>query len=311
MGALNFWHTSCRVVTLQPWRLHAASSLVACEPSILYTTLSLCARKQIPRIGMATTRRALRALVTTYNDESIQALACFICGCTYTTFEGPAPPPDEDGVQRVSGHCEISIKNLSWFRELERHHPGSLLNNCSCELWCKRYLQGRYAREGDDAQRSVLEAARPRPPTEGRSEYGSDEWCLRVPLYDWSDAGLAMELFGCTEDNMCVDEARAARHAAEMTSPPYCRRMCASCRVPICHMCATGLWSFNSDSLSGTVPSALANDNFYGYALKLLVERKITWLECAAASLVWTNIMVYYLEAPYGHLMQIRFDEAL
>ena len=43
---------------------------------------------------------------------------------------------------------------------------------------------------------------------------------------------------------------------------------------------------------------ALVNDNFYGYALKLLVEKQITWLECAAASLVWTTIMVFYLEAP-------------
>ena len=48
---------------------------------------------------------------------------------------------------------------------------------------------------------------------------------------------------------------------------------------------------------------ALANDNYYGYALKLLIEKRITWLECAAASLVWTTIMVYYLEAPHGHLM--------
>ena len=48
---------------------------------------------------------------------------------------------------------------------------------------------------------------------------------------------------------------------------------------------------------------ALANDNYYGYALKLLVNKHITWLECAAANLVWTTIMVYYLERPHGHLM--------
>ncbi len=48
---------------------------------------------------------------------------------------------------------------------------------------------------------------------------------------------------------------------------------------------------------------ALANDNYYGYAHKLLVEKQITWLECAASSLVWTTIMVHYLEVPYGHLM--------
>ena len=48
---------------------------------------------------------------------------------------------------------------------------------------------------------------------------------------------------------------------------------------------------------------ALANDNFYGYALKLLAEESITWLECAAASLVWTTMIVYYFEKPYGHLL--------
>jgi hypothetical protein len=48
---------------------------------------------------------------------------------------------------------------------------------------------------------------------------------------------------------------------------------------------------------------SLANDNYYGYTHKLLVEKQITWLECAASSLVWTTIMVHYLEIPYGHLM--------
>ena len=55
---------------------------------------------------------------------------------------------------------------------------------------------------------------------------------------------------------------------------------------------------------------AIANDNDYGYALKLLVEKRITWLECAAASLVWTTIMVYYLEAPFGHLMLEEMEGA-
>ena len=48
---------------------------------------------------------------------------------------------------------------------------------------------------------------------------------------------------------------------------------------------------------------AIANDNYYGYMMRLLVEKRVTWLECACASLVWTTIMVYYLEEPYGHLM--------
>ena len=121
---------------------HAAAVEITCGEFLgrvraldfVHNAISVRERKQIPRIGMATTRRALRALATTYNDESIQALACFICGCIYTTFEGPKPPPDEDGVQRVSGHCDITMASSSWLRGLERHHPGSLLNNCSYEL---------------------------------------------------------------------------------------------------------------------------------------------------------------------------------
>ena len=53
---------------------------------------------------------------------------------------------------------------------------------------------------------------------------------------------------------------------------------------------------------------SLANDHMYGYVGKLLAEKHVTWLECAAASLVWSTILVYYLEAPYGHLMQEKMD---
>ena len=48
---------------------------------------------------------------------------------------------------------------------------------------------------------------------------------------------------------------------------------------------------------------ALANDNYYGYISSLLVSQQVTWLECACANLVWSTILVYYLEEPYGHLM--------
>ena len=48
---------------------------------------------------------------------------------------------------------------------------------------------------------------------------------------------------------------------------------------------------------------SLANDHYYGYVDQYLVEHRVTWLECAAASVVWTTMLVYYLEEPYGHLM--------
>ena len=55
---------------------------------------------------------------------------------------------------------------------------------------------------------------------------------------------------------------------------------------------------------------SLANDNYYGYAMKLLAEKRVTWLECAASSLAWTTIMVYYLEHPRGHLMLENMEGA-
>jgi len=55
---------------------------------------------------------------------------------------------------------------------------------------------------------------------------------------------------------------------------------------------------------------SLANDHYYGYVNWLLVTKRVTWLECAAASLFWSTILVYYLEKPYGHLMLERMDGA-
>ncbi len=48
----------------------------------------------------------------------------------------------------------------------------------------------------------------------------------------------------------------------------------------------------------------VANDHYYGYVDRFLVENKVTWLECAAASVCWSTMLVYYLEVPFsGHLM--------
>jgi hypothetical protein len=71
----------------------------------------------------------------------------------------------------------------------------------------------------------------------------------------------------------------------------------------VCARCNAQLKRFNEYSTSGSVPMALGNDNYYGYVQWLLVTEQVTWLECAAASLCWSTILVYYLEEPYGHLM--------
>ena len=51
--------------------------------------MSTIERQPIPRIGMATTRRALRLLTTVYNDEAINAWVCFVCGEIHSAMHGP------------------------------------------------------------------------------------------------------------------------------------------------------------------------------------------------------------------------------
>ena len=48
---------------------------------------------------------------------------------------------------------------------------------------------------------------------------------------------------------------------------------------------------------------SLSNDHYYGHVNRFIVENKVTWLECAASCMVWSTMLVYYLEAPHGHLM--------
>ena len=55
---------------------------------------------------------------------------------------------------------------------------------------------------------------------------------------------------------------------------------------------------------------ALTNDHYYGYVRKFLVENNVTWLECAASSIFWTTLMIYYLEDPFGHLMGEKMGQA-
>ena len=91
-------------------------------------------------------------------------------------------------------------------------------------------------------------------------------------------------------------------HEKEMQSESSCysRVLCPHCKVPLCRDCHRGLTGFKN---VGSVPMSLANDNFYGYVQELLVTEQVTWLECAAASLVWSTVLIFYLEEPYGHLM--------
>ena len=111
-------------------------------------------------------------------------------------------------------------------------------------------------------------------------------------------------LFGCTEDVQCDD---CNLHAEDLRKPPFTRRLCSKCRVPVCNDC----WvKMSTPFEGGSVPMSVANDNYYGYVHRCLVEKEVTWLECAAASVCWSTMLVYYLEDPLGHLMGDKMGSA-
>ena len=55
---------------------------------------------------------------------------------------------------------------------------------------------------------------------------------------------------------------------------------------------------------------SLANDHYYGYVHSYIVDQDVTWLECAAASVCWSTMLVFYLEEPHGHLMNESMEGA-
>ena len=50
----------------------------------------------------------------------------------------------------------------------------------------------------------------------------------------------------------------------------------------------------------GTGPMALSHDDYHGHVNLFIVENQVTWLACAAAWTVWSTMLGYYLEEPYG-----------
>ena len=64
-------------------------------------------RANFPRVGPATTRRALRRVTQVYSDDAIRALACFCCGQLRTTWAGPA---DIDYVFGVPSQARRRLK---------------------------------------------------------------------------------------------------------------------------------------------------------------------------------------------------------
>ena len=94
--------------------------------------LAVAERERRPRIGPSITRRALNLIAHQYNDEKIQCLVCFVCAQTRTTCAGyPTVNLKSTKGAANSYHTEINYYKEANLCDLERKHPGTLMNNCS------------------------------------------------------------------------------------------------------------------------------------------------------------------------------------
>ena len=261
-------------------------------------------RERWPLLGLSTTRRALNTLCKRYNDKTVLCGACLICGQIRTTCEGYPPIAlESNDVTQDRVSKEFAWHSLEWLRHLEKNCPGTLLNNCSYELWRRRYFS-------DPSNATCWTYTGPVQgkwsccPTFDRERHIS-KWATCLPM-----DGHALMLFGCTEDIFCHDENN---HALDLETPPFVRRLCEKCQIPLCSSCILGLQKHDPDSkfLDGsTIPMSLCNDHYYGHVNRFIVDAKVTWLECAASCMVWSTILIFYLEMPYGHLMNERMGGA-
>ena len=56
---------------------------------------------------------------------------------------------------------------------------------------------------------------------------------------------------------------------------------------------------------------ALANDNFWGYTTDIIQRYRVRWIEAAIVSPCWTNLVVFYVEGDFGHLMSEQVGRQL
>ena len=109
----------------------------------VYGAVSIAERENWPLIGLSTTRRALNVLCKRYNDIDIQCLACFVCGQLRTTCAGYSSIHLDNPVNSEQDcfNTEIYWKSVQDLQKLEQTCPSTLLNNCSYQLWRKRYAR--------------------------------------------------------------------------------------------------------------------------------------------------------------------------
>ena len=268
--------------------------------------IAVAEREGWPLLGLSVTRRSLNLTAQRYNDEAIQCLTCFICAQQRTTCSGyPVVDLKNDQAnQSPPFHTEIRYYTQADFCTVERDFPGTLLNNCSYALWKQRYYGlGRENAKSNTYPWRNKELIEDRPLEEHMQnrERHVSRWVIRMEYLEHEG-----ELFGCTEDICC--RAEPDPHADDFTTEPFCRKLCAKCEVPVCQDCWKRLRDHDGESPfrdGGTIPMSICNDHYYGHVHRYIVEKDVSWLECAACCTVWSTMLVYYLEAPFGNLIDV------
>ena len=108
-------------------------------------------------------------------------------------------------------------------------------------------------------------------------------------------AFLSSPILCCPEDTHCKHKC----HDHGM--------FCVDCCMPLCKSCRLHL------SAGETVPTGLANDNWYGYLATWILEVGVTWMEKTVASPYWTGMTLFTMNRRYGgkrHLLHDKMYQA-
>ena len=159
---------------------------------------------------------------------------------------------------------------------MEQDHPGCLLNNCSYDLWHRRYVASHYNKRSSNSLAHIEPLSKPWSQCSTDKFKHISQWTVRLHVLNRQ-----VTLFGCAEDVRCKAAVDHDFHAEELEHAPFTRTLCSQCEVLVCHSCWGKLQKHRD---GGTIPTSYMNDHFYGYVDKFLVHNNVTWLECAAAS---------------------------
>ena len=179
-------------------------------------------RERWPDAGFAVARRSLRHVAARYNDQTIQCIVCFVCGSQQITVENFDGNDEKKPIQYVG---------RAFFEKAENSCPGTLLNNCSYDLWKARYVDAGLQEEDNSDQQLTgprdrnkhLRQAVEKERQSSSDQSWLDDWVLNVEIVHQDNHGVELQdeqgnpiisksrLFGCMEDSYC--KKRATKHA--------------------------------------------------------------------------------------------------